>query len=102
MGSAYNDLKAEKIQLVVELEATVNDLAGVKGALADREKSLEESRETNKALVAEIEKMGKQRTELMGHMKLMNSRCISQEKYVSDWARKMIALLGGKFFPSAC
>ena len=76
----------------------MNDLAGVKGALADREKSLEESRETNKALVAEIEKMGKQRTELMGQMKLMNSRCISQEKYVSDRAGKMIALLGGKLF----
>ncbi|KAI4985306.1 hypothetical protein ZWY2020_017936 [Hordeum vulgare] len=51
MGSAYNALKAEKIQLLCGLEA-VNDLAGVKGALADREKSLEESRETNKALVA--------------------------------------------------
>ena len=101
MGSAYNALKAEKIQLAAEFEAAVNDLACVKGALADREKSLEESRETNKALVAEIEKMGKQRTELMGQMKLMNSRCISQEKYVSDWARKMIALLGGKFIPSA-
>ncbi|KAI5021468.1 hypothetical protein ZWY2020_058198 [Hordeum vulgare] len=94
MGLVYNALKAEKIQLAAELEAAVNDLAGVKGALAKREKSLEESREANKALVAEIEKMGKQRTELMGQMKLMNSRCISQEKYVSDWARKMIALLG--------
>ncbi|KAI4979582.1 hypothetical protein ZWY2020_016335 [Hordeum vulgare] len=94
MGSAYNALKAEKIQLAAELEAAVNDLGGVKEALADREKSLEESREANKALVAEIEKMGKQRTELMGQMKLMNTRCISQEKYVSDWAKKMIALLG--------
>ncbi len=44
MGSAYNAKKAEKIQLAAELEAAVNDLAGVKGALADREKSLEESR----------------------------------------------------------
>ena len=96
MGSAYNALKAEKIQLVAELEAAMNDLAGVKGALADREKSLEESQETNKALVAEIEKLKSQRTEWMGQLKLMNSRCISQEKYVSDWARKMIALLGGK------
>ncbi|KAI5011903.1 hypothetical protein ZWY2020_024037 [Hordeum vulgare] len=94
LGSTYNALKAEKIQLAAELEAAVNDLGGVKEALADREKSLEESREANKALVAEIEKMGKQRTELMSQMKLMNSRCISQEKYVSDWAKKMIALLG--------
>ncbi|KAI5008843.1 hypothetical protein ZWY2020_009891 [Hordeum vulgare] len=91
---AYNALKAEKIQLAAEFEAAVNDLASVKVALADREKSLEESRETNKALVAEIEKMGKQRSELMGHMQVMNRRCISQEKYVNDWARKMIALLG--------
>ncbi|KAI5018433.1 hypothetical protein ZWY2020_043321 [Hordeum vulgare] len=94
MGSAYNALKVEKIQLAAELEAAVHDLAGVKGALAEREKSLEESREANKALVAEIEKMGKQRTVLMGQMKVMNSRCISQEKYVSDSARKMTALLG--------
>ena len=102
MGSAYNALKAEKTQLAADLEVAVNDLAGVKGALADREKSLEESRETNKALVAEIEKMGKQRTDLMGQMKLMNSRCISEEKYVSEWARKMIALLGGKLFFAEC
>ncbi|KAI4978248.1 hypothetical protein ZWY2020_014802 [Hordeum vulgare] len=94
MGSVYNTPKAEKVQLAAELEAAVNDLAGMKGALADREKSLEESRETNKALVAEIEKMGKQRSELMGQMKVMNRRCILQEKYVNDWARKMIALLG--------
>ncbi|KAI5007424.1 hypothetical protein ZWY2020_050869 [Hordeum vulgare] len=66
----------------------------IRGVLAEREKSLEESREANKAFVAEMEKMGKQRTELMGQMKVMNRRCISQEKYVSDWARKMIALLG--------
>ncbi|KAI4999990.1 hypothetical protein ZWY2020_004579 [Hordeum vulgare] len=94
MGSAYNALKVEKVQLATELEEAVHDLAGVKGALAAREKSLEESREANKALVAETERMGKQRTELMGQMKVMSSRCISQEKYVSDWARKMIALLG--------
>ena len=34
----------------------------------------------------------------MGQMKVMNSRCILQEKYVSDWVRKMIAFFGGKFF----
>ena len=102
MGSAYNTLKAEKIQFVAELDAAMLALAGLKGVLAEREKSLEESREANKALVAEMEKMGKQRTELMGQMKVMNRRCISQEKYVSDWARKMIALLGGKFCFSEC
>ncbi|KAI5017956.1 hypothetical protein ZWY2020_042844 [Hordeum vulgare] len=94
MGSAYNALKAEKVQLAAQLEAALHDLVGVKGALAEREKSPEESREANKALVAEMEKMGKQRTELMGQMKVMNRRCIAQEKYVSDWATKMIALLG--------
>ncbi|KAI4966997.1 hypothetical protein ZWY2020_034475 [Hordeum vulgare] len=94
MGSAYNALKAEKIHLAADLEAAVNDLAGVKGALADREKSLEESRETNKALLAEIEKLKSQRTERMGQLKLMNTRCMAQEKYVIDWARKMVALLG--------
>ncbi|KAI5018816.1 hypothetical protein ZWY2020_043704 [Hordeum vulgare] len=83
MGSAYNALKAEKIQLAAELEAAVNDLAGVKGALADREKSLEESRETNKALVAEIEKMGKQRTELMDF-------CMDAEAEAADIERSVI------------
>ena len=87
MGSAYNALKAEKIQLAAELEAAVNDLAGVKGALVEREKSLEESREANKALVAEMEKMGKQRTELMGQMKVMNRRCISQASDVGRHIR---------------
>ncbi|KAI5006510.1 hypothetical protein ZWY2020_033753 [Hordeum vulgare] len=94
MGCAYNALKAEKIQLAADLEAAVNDLAGVKGALADREKSLEESRETNKALLAEVEKLKSQRSEWTGQLKLMNTRCMAQEKYMSDWARKMVALLG--------
>ncbi|KAI5007776.1 hypothetical protein ZWY2020_008824 [Hordeum vulgare] len=62
--------------------------------LLPREKSLEESRETNKALLAKIEKLKSQRTERMGQLKLMNTRCMAQEKYVSDWARKMVALLG--------
>ena len=77
MGSAYNTLKAEKVQLAAELEAVVHDLAGVMGALAEREKSLEESREANKALAAEVEKMGKQRTELMGQMQVLNMRCVA-------------------------
>ena len=101
MGSAYNALKAEKIQLVADLEVAMNDLAGVKEAFADREKSLEESRETNKALLAEVEKLKSQRSEWMGLLKVMNTRCMWQEKYISDWARKMVALLGGKLLPSA-
>ena len=38
----------------------------------------------------------------MGQMKVLNRRCIAQENYVGDWARKMIALLGGKFCFSKC
>lgn len=51
----------------------MNDLAGVKEALADREKSLEECRETNKALVAEVEKLKSQRSEWMSQLKVMNT-----------------------------
>ncbi|KAI4987088.1 hypothetical protein ZWY2020_019888 [Hordeum vulgare] len=94
MGSAYNALKTEKIQLAADLEVDVNDLAGVKEALADREKSLEESRETNKALLAEVEKLKSQRSEWMGQLKVMNTRCMAHENYVRDWATKMVALLG--------
>ena len=75
MGSAYNALKAEKTQLAADLEVAVNDLAGVKKALADRENSLEESLETNKALVAEVEKMKKERSDWMAQLKVMNTRC---------------------------
>ena len=101
MGSAYNALKAEKTQLAADFEVAVNDLAGVKKALADREKSLEESREANKALLSEVEKMKRERSEWMGQLKVMNTQCRAQENYVDDWAKKMVALLGGKFLPSA-
>ncbi|KAI5014785.1 hypothetical protein ZWY2020_056175 [Hordeum vulgare] len=94
MGSAYNALKAEKTQLVADLEVAVNDMAGVKKALADQENSLEESLETNKALVAEVEKMKKERSDWMAQLKVMNTRCRAHENYVSDSARKMVALLG--------
>ncbi|KAI5009053.1 hypothetical protein ZWY2020_010101 [Hordeum vulgare] len=93
-GPTGAGLGMPKESLVVPGPSTVQYDVQRLGVLAEREKSLEESREANKALVAEMEKMGKQRTELMGQMKVMNRRCISQEKYVSDWARKMIALLG--------
>ena len=102
MGAAYETLRAEKVQFAAELDAVMLALAGLKDVAAEREKSLEESREANKALAAEVEKMGKQRTELMGQMQVLNRRCIAQENYVSDWARKMIALLGGKFCFSEC
>ncbi|KAI4971278.1 hypothetical protein ZWY2020_002192 [Hordeum vulgare] len=94
MGAAYGTLRAQKVQFAGELDATMVALGGMKDVLAEREKSLEEAREANKALTAEVDKMGKQRTELMGQMKVLNRRCIAQENYVSDSARKMIALLG--------
>ncbi|KAI5002690.1 hypothetical protein ZWY2020_027340 [Hordeum vulgare] len=92
--TAYETLRAEKVQFAGELDAAMVAMAGMKEVLAEREKSLEQAREANKALTAEVEKMGKQRTELMEQMKVLNRRCIAQENYVSDWARKMIALLG--------
>ena len=46
----------EKTQLAPDLEVAANDLADMKKALAEREVSLEESRGTNKALLAEVEK----------------------------------------------
>ncbi|KAI4976691.1 hypothetical protein ZWY2020_050298 [Hordeum vulgare] len=94
MGSDYNSLKAEKTQLAADLEVAANDLAGMKKALAEREVSLEESRGTNKALLAEVEKMKKERYEWMGQLNLMNAWCKAQENYVGDWAKKVVALLG--------
>ena len=73
MGTAYETLKAERNQLAGELDAAMLAMVGMKDALEGREKSLEESREANKALAAEVERMGKQRTELMGQMKVLNS-----------------------------
>ena len=97
MGTAYETLRAEKVQFAGELDAALVAMAGMKDVLVEREKSLEQAREANKALTAEVEKMKAHRSELMGQMNVLNKRCIAQEKYVSDWARKMIALLGGKF-----
>ncbi|KAI5008326.1 hypothetical protein ZWY2020_009374 [Hordeum vulgare] len=97
MGSAYETLSAEKVQFAADLDAAMLALADLKDVLAEREKSLEESREANKALAAEVEKMGKQRTELMGQMQVLNRRCIAEENYVSDSAWQMIALLGDFF-----
>uniref|UniRef100_A0A8I6WRF1 Uncharacterized protein n=1 Tax=Hordeum vulgare subsp. vulgare TaxID=112509 RepID=A0A8I6WRF1_HORVV len=94
VGSAYTALMAEKTQLAADLEVAANDMAGMKKALAEREISLEKSRETNKALLAELENMKKERSEWVGQLKSMNARCKAQGKYVGDWAKKMVALLG--------
>ena len=102
MGAGYETLRAEKVQFAGELDAAMVAMAGMKDVLAEWEKSLEQAREANKALTAEVEKMGKHRTGLMGQMKVLNRRCIAPENYVSDWSRKMIALLGGTFCFSEC
>ena len=96
MGTTYETLRAEKNQLAGELDAALLAIAGMKDALAGREKSLEQAREANKVLTEEVEKMGKQRTALMGQMDMLNKRCRAQEKYVSDWARQMMLRLAGK------
>uniref|UniRef100_A0A8I6XHQ5 Uncharacterized protein n=1 Tax=Hordeum vulgare subsp. vulgare TaxID=112509 RepID=A0A8I6XHQ5_HORVV len=93
MGTAYETLRAEKNQIAGELDAVLLAIAGMKDALAGREKSLEQAREANKVLTEEVEKMGKQRTVLMGQMDVLNKRCRAQEKYVSDWARQMMTRL---------
>ena len=96
MGTTYETLRAEKNQLAGELDAAVLAIASMKDALAGREKSLEQLREANKVLTEEVEKMGKQRSALMGQMDVLNKRCRAQEKYVSDWARQMMTRLAGK------
>ena len=50
----------------------------------------------NKVLLAEVEKMKKERFEWMGQLKLMNIRCRAQENYIGNWAKKMVVLFGGK------
>uniref|UniRef100_A0A8I6X6B2 Uncharacterized protein n=1 Tax=Hordeum vulgare subsp. vulgare TaxID=112509 RepID=A0A8I6X6B2_HORVV len=93
MGTTYESLRAEKNQLAGELDAALLAMAGMKDALAGREKSLEQAREANKVLTEEVEKMGKQRTALMGQMDVLNKRCRAQEKYVNDWAQQMMTRL---------
>uniref|UniRef100_A0A8I7B769 Uncharacterized protein n=1 Tax=Hordeum vulgare subsp. vulgare TaxID=112509 RepID=A0A8I7B769_HORVV len=93
MGTTYETLRAEKNQLAGELDAALLAMAGMKDALAGREKSLEQAREANKVLTEEVEKMGKQRTALMGQMDVLNKRRRAKEKYVSDWVRQMTTRL---------
>ena len=96
MGTAYETLRAEKIQFAGEWDAALLAMDGMKVVLAERETSLEEACEANKVLTEEVEKMGKQRTALMGQMDVLNKRCRAREKYFSDWARQMMTRLAGK------
>ena len=77
MGTTYETLRAEKIQFAGERDAALLAMAGMKEPLVEREKSLEQAREANKVLTEEVEKMGKQRSALMGQMDVLNKRCIA-------------------------
>ena len=75
MGTAYEAVREERNQFAGELDAAMLAMAGMKDALEGREKSLEEAREeANKVLTEEVEKMGKQRTALMGQLDVLNKR----------------------------
>ncbi|KAI4976420.1 hypothetical protein ZWY2020_050027 [Hordeum vulgare] len=74
MGTAYETLRAERNQFAGELDAALLAMASMKDALEGREKSLEQAREANEVLTEEVEKMGKQRTALMGQMDVLNKR----------------------------
>ncbi|KAI5017212.1 hypothetical protein ZWY2020_037590 [Hordeum vulgare] len=93
MGTAYEALRTERNQYAGELEAAMLAMAGMKSALEVREKSLEEALEANRVLVAEVERLKKQRTELHNQMAVQNKRWTTQEKYVNDWAVQMMSRL---------
>ncbi|KAI4984364.1 hypothetical protein ZWY2020_057715 [Hordeum vulgare] len=95
MGSAYNALKAEKTQLAADLEVAVNDLTGMKKALAEQEKSLEESWETNKALVAEVEKIKRERSEWMGQLKVVNTKELRFEDFMETFLNTATRIADG-------
>ena len=98
MGTAYEALRAERNQYAGELEVAMLAMAGMKDALEVREKSLEEALEANRVLVAEVERLKKQRTELHNQMAIRNKRWTAQEKYVNDWAVQMRTRLAGKSY----
>ena len=64
MGTVYEVLRAERNRYAGELEAVMFVMVGMKDALEVREKFLEEALEVNRVLVAEVERLKKQRTEL--------------------------------------
>ncbi|KAI5011923.1 hypothetical protein ZWY2020_024057 [Hordeum vulgare] len=91
MGTAYETLRAEKVQFAGELDAALIAMAGMKDVLAEREKSLEQAREANKALTAEVEKMKAHRSEMMGQMNVLNKRyfCMDAEAEAADMERSI-------------
>uniref|UniRef100_A0A8I6YUD9 Uncharacterized protein n=1 Tax=Hordeum vulgare subsp. vulgare TaxID=112509 RepID=A0A8I6YUD9_HORVV len=96
MGTAYEALRAEKNQYAGELEAATLAMAGMKNALEVRDISLEEALDANRALVAEVERLKKQRTEVYDQMAARNKRWTAQEKYVNDWAVQMMSRLAAE------
>ncbi|KAI5008676.1 hypothetical protein ZWY2020_009724 [Hordeum vulgare] len=88
MGT-YETLRAEKVQFAGELDAALVAMAGMKDVLVEREKSLEQAREANKALTAEVEKMKAQRSP-MGQMNVLNKRYFAWTRgQVPTWERSI-------------
>ncbi|KAI5006726.1 hypothetical protein ZWY2020_033969 [Hordeum vulgare] len=93
VGSAYATLAAEKTELAAKLEAATNEVAALKKTLEEKDKALVEANTTSKSLQVEVEKMWKERYKWMNQLKDMSKRANAQEKYVGDFATKMLELL---------
>ncbi|KAE8807170.1 hypothetical protein D1007_16584 [Hordeum vulgare] len=93
VGSAYATLAPEKTQLTANLKTTTNEVAALKKTLEEKDKVLVEAQAISKSLEVEVEKMQKNRMKWMNQLKDMNRRANAQEKYVGDFATKMLELL---------
>ena len=89
-------MPAEKTQLTANLKTATNEVAALKKTLEEKDKALVEANTTSKSLQVEVEKMQKERYKWMNQLKDMNKRANAQEKYVGDFATKMLELLTGK------
>lgn len=81
----------------MNLETTTNEVAGVKKTLEEKYKALIEAQATSKSLQVDVEKMQNERKKWMTQLRDMSKRANAQEKYVEDFATKMLELLTGKF-----
>ena len=89
-------MATEKTQLAANQEAATNEVAALKKMLEGKDKALVEAQATSKSLQVEVEKMQKERYKWMNQLKDMSNRANAQEKYVGDFATKMLELLTGK------
>ncbi|KAI4981280.1 hypothetical protein ZWY2020_021765 [Hordeum vulgare] len=97
MGTAYETLRAEKVQFAGELDAALIAMAGMKEVLAEREKSLEQAREVNKALTAEVEKMGSKevREEKLKALKAANTKKLRFEDFMETFLESATRIADG-------